>query len=428
MPLWLPILASAAGLVYAAHRDSNKDEVNDKREMEREAWRLWRRKITSLSASQNSTDPRTFRSSRIHRDPSISSSLEIQNDDGKTAMSISEISDPNPKIWVNVDESVGNPISRLNPLLSAVPLAVVGGDAATTRYMRVELAGNLTRAADGGGYRALKVGGGGIEKHARLFSPNQLRGLVTVAALWQIASVAVAQKHLHDISKKLETINRQIEQMSKHLKDDRISKVLGCRKYFAERLNDIECGIIMPDRSKTVIENQCMEILKVEEHLRIDLKREINKEMNLGESFNEQVRDVVQLTQQLLICIETRLLGYNLMAEDGSFVDNRLNEARRDMTCLKEQLACFADYMFDTLSEEASFWGNIGKYEEALALLEDLEPREKFEESFGHVCNEIEVAQNILEQRKAPQEILLKVNGGNIDGFAVEEGSRFMPG
>ena len=430
----MPWPIALAGLVYAVYREFNKNKVNERREEERDEWRLWSRKIASLSTSQHFTDPKAFRSSGVHRDLSSSSNLEIQDDNGETVVSISEICDPMPRSWVNVHESRENPISRLNPLLSAIPLAAIGGDISTTRYMRVNIAGSLTRAADGDGFRAwsMKVGGRGIEEHARLFSPNELGGLVTLGAFWQIASIAVAQKHLYDINKKLESISRRIEEISTFLKDDRISKVLGARKYFTQVFNDIGRGLIMLDESRVVIENQCAEISKVEDHIWNDLKREVNKikEANLGESFNRQLQDVAQLTQQLFACIETKLLGNNLMAIDGrdeSFVDNRLYGAQRDITYLKEQLIRFADYMFDTLSEDASFWGNVGKFEEVLDVLEDLRPRNKFEEAFGHVYDEIEVTQNILEQRKAPQEILLKVNGGNIDGFAVTEGSRFAP-
>ena len=424
---------------YVDYRNKNKNKVNKRRRKELRAWRKWRQQLESKRFDQDSNSDEMSASRRhlayskvLHDSPF---SLEIQNENGETAISISEIGDPKPRRWETVRESGENPISRLTSLLQAGPLAAIREEVGKSKYMEVfldkykiaDLASvNPDKAVKEGAKRAFVVENGRIKEHAQLLEPNQLMEIISAGLAWQIASLAVAQKHLHDINKKLEAIDRKIEDVHAFQKNERISQILGCRKYFVQISEDIENGIIIPGRSKTVIESQCVEILKVEEHLRLDLKEAFDrmKEAELGEEFSEQLSGSVELVQQLFFCIETRLLGYSLMAiecEDENFVSNRLNGVRRDMGYLEGLVAHFADCIVDKLGEEASFWGNIGKFEEALSVLKHLQLRDEFEKLFGHVYEEFKMARSIIEQRKEPQEILLKVNGEKIEGFAVAE-------
>ena len=427
MPLPLVLVGAAAlgSAVYAGARDSNKDEVNNQRKKERDQWRRWSRQIANLTPYKNYADSTGFSPSKVRRDSS--SSLEIQDQSGETAMYISEIKDPKSRIWENVHESEQNPISRLNPLLSFVPLALIRADLATTKYMVVECSGPLIKAAgENGLFRAIVKEGGQFKENAFLSEPNRLSSIVSLGAFWQIASIALAQKHLHDINQKLNIIGRQIEEISKFQKNERISKVSGCRRYFIQMLDDLKNGIIVPERTKTIIETQCVEVLKVEDHLQLDLQNTLEEMNSIGleESFTTQVQQQTELLAQLFVCLETRLIGYSLIAiagEDESFVNNRLRGIRHDISRLKQQVVHYADYIFDKLSEEVSFWGNVGKFEEVLIVLAKLRPRERLEKSFGRVYDGIALTQTILDQRKRPQKILIKVNGNAIDGFSVNE-------
>lgn len=435
MPLPLIPLAVVGVLGYALYRDKNKDNVNDERQKEREEWRKW---IAQLKAGgfrfDGTASPTSSPTSSMYAGLSTTprdslSTFEIHNENDELVISISEVADPKTRKWRGVHEPGGNLISNLNPLLSVVPTAIIGGNVATTKYMVVQSGGALSMAKDiPGAYEPLVRENGKIVEHARLFSPGQLGNMVSVAAVWQVASFVVAQKHLADINKKLELIGRELEEVRAHQKNDRTSKILGCRRYFEQISADIEHGTILSERSKGVIENQCVEILKVEEFLRLEVEALFEKmrETSLGELFNEQLEKLVELVQQLFVCIATRLLGYNLMAiesEDESFVSNRLSGVQRDIGLLEHLISRVADYIVDSLKEEVSFWGDVGKFEDALRMLKTLQPREKFEASFGHVYEEINMAQNIIEQRKAPLEILLKVKGQEIEGFAVADGS-----
>ena len=70
--------------------------------------------------------------------------------------------------------------------------------------MEVVVDGTLARAADGSGLLPFVRGPNGrIVEQARLFDAANLQRMVSAAALWQVASVIVAQKHLADISGRL---------------------------------------------------------------------------------------------------------------------------------------------------------------------------------------------------------------------------------
>ena len=429
MALWPPV-------GYAIYRNRNKNKVDCKRRIERDAWREWIEEFQTRDFGFNTADPSSPPSRQTSTVPEASSfsttlrdsqsRLEIRNENDESVMSIFELSDIKKTRWTAIQESTENPISRLNPLLSAVPIAAISGNIATTKYMAVQLAGDLTKAANDVGFRAWTVNEAGIKEHARLFSPDQLNGFVSGATIWQIASIIVAQKHLADINKKLERIGDAIEEVRKHQEDKRLSTIMGCREYFVDISEEIELNVSILDRLEDVIEPQCVELLKIENHLRLDLQSIVGKmeEDDLGESLNREMENFMKLVQHLLLCIETKLIGYNLMAI-GSKSENvvivRLNKITRNVEELETQIIRVAGYIVSKLSEEVSFWGSIGKFEETLVALKKLQPRDKFENLFEGVYGGINMVQNIVEQKKAPREILLKVNGQEVEGFAVAE-------
>jgi len=56
-----------------------------------------------------------------------------------------------------------------------------------------------------------------------LFKPGSLTSTVSIGAVWTIASVAPARKHPHDISKKLDRISDQLEDIGRFQKEERLS-------------------------------------------------------------------------------------------------------------------------------------------------------------------------------------------------------------
>ncbi len=133
------------------------------------------------------------------------SSLVIKSDSENPLITFSLVDVPqNTNLnWQQILESDNTGISRFNSLLQAVPNLVTKAHIATTQYLKSDIPLESLTLAKGStseyrGYtRDLK---GQFEKHAKLTSADDLTNIVNAAALFQIASVILAQKHLADIN------------------------------------------------------------------------------------------------------------------------------------------------------------------------------------------------------------------------------------
>lgn len=429
LPL-IPAGLAVAGGVYVVDRLRKQDSLNDKMKEERSTWLTLDQQFISLRSDKNRSldqapasfqnfDPSTFR-----RD--FSSSLEIQNAHEEPFLSISEIPDPRPQKWKSVHEPKEHPISRLNTLLSAVPNAAVAVNVATTKYMVVQLAqrsvDDLAKAADGSGYRAIVCEGNKIVEQARLFPPNRLKSIVGAGLLWRIASIAVAQKHLMDIDRRLEGIRRRIEKIRAHQENERVSTLWGCMNYCLEVYEDIEHGNISTTASRE-IESNWRDLLKMTGHLRTDFEStaEEVKQASFGKEFDESRTELDKILQEMFVHIEAKLLCCQLMAiggEDAKCLGRRLRRIRSDLDSLGDYIGSFFQCVIYALGNEPSFW-NLGEPEHSLQALKELRIHGELIKSFEHACDDFRIAQRILEQRKAPAEIQLKVIGGRIEAYSV---------
>lgn len=131
-------------------------------------------------------------------------------------------------------DAAGLGIDRLSPLLQAVPSLTVAGEVATNHLMEVVINGPLCAAADGDGFRAFTREAGRIKENARLFNPEKLQQLVSSAAMFQIASAVVAQKHLADISAKLSEIIAGVNAIAEFLDRERSAKINAAVSYLEQ--------------------------------------------------------------------------------------------------------------------------------------------------------------------------------------------------
>lgn len=112
--------------------------------------------------------------------------------------------------------------------------------------MEVVIDGALVRASDGNGFRAMSMGADGIREQARLFEAGDLTNLVNAAAVWQLASVVVAQKHLADISEKLTEIKEAVTSISDFLDAERRSVIQGTYQYLSQACEVLTQGELSP--------------------------------------------------------------------------------------------------------------------------------------------------------------------------------------
>lgn len=250
--------------------------------------------------------------------------LELQDEAGDRFFSLGNIAEPQGR-WHAVD---GNDegVSRLNAFVQAVPAlgtaAEVAG-ATGTRYMEVVCKGDLVKAVNGGGYRGFSMGAEGVKEHANLFGVDKLAALANASAVMNIASVALAQKHLADISEKLTEIKKDVGQVAAFQKAERRAALTGSIAYFEQ----VAPALLEGEHEASVqgqIERHEADLIRVQHHLEADLQTAVEALESIRDGgwftssqfvqdVEKQQREINGLLRQLLYCLQTRALGWQLL-------------------------------------------------------------------------------------------------------------------
>ena len=316
-----------------------------------------------------------------------SGALVIVAEDEEPVLSLARISEPSEQAGWHPIGASDDGISQLNPLLAAVPSLAVAGEVATTKYMEVICKGALAAArGKGGGSRGFSIGANGIKEHARLFEPNQLAAMVNVSALMNVASIALAQKHLADISRKLGEIKRAIEDIAKFQGDERRSKLSGSIRYFEQVAPGVLAGE-RPERVLNQIEHHEAELLQVQEHIEEDFRSELRKlhdfkgdewfgSAETKATIEKHQQGVARLYRELILCLRARSCGWQLLrlfpgeeigkAHRRQAIQNSLNELATDRKLMTETDALLRK----RVHELSSSWNAVTTINERkLALL-----------------------------------------------------------
>lgn len=351
--------------------------------------------------------------------------LEVTNEAGETLLAVAKVPDPGPVKWEDATGAKGKrtQISGLNQLLSAAADLGIAGEFLSSNYMEVVVpAGEkLADAAAGGGALRgfFKDAKGQIKGHAELFKPEQLQRLVSGAVLLNIASVALAQKHLHDISKKLDRISGQLEEVGRFQKEERFSSLEGVLREFMQMKREMADNNFDHIQPATVM-SECIQLSKIERHISKDVSRALEKLKNaggLGSKFDEAMLGVVRLLKEHHLCVIAKLYGCQIMAivsKDPDWLDSRLDDVQDDIKCLYEHYDSTVDAVLSTLGK--------GKFNpDSLELLSRLRSSDELENIGWSVKAEMAATRELVWSRNAPVSVLLKVNGGEISGFVVAE-------
>lgn len=226
-------------------------------------------------------------------------------------------------------------VARLGSLLQALPSLLTAGESSRTQLMEVVVKGDLVRAADGNGFRALAMGPKGVKEHARLFNPEKLQNVINAGAVWQVASVVVAQKHLADISKKLDTISEGVTHLSRFVDQDRKARIEGAYRYLAQAGAALEAGEIPPS-VRIELEACERELLSITIHMQKQLLDGFAKVVphaetvgtdELALNISKKIREQEMLLQDLALGIRTRICAWHVLSLFPG--EPKLKEARR---------------------------------------------------------------------------------------------------
>lgn len=213
-------------------------------------------------------------------------------------------------------------ISRLSTLCQAIPSLLVAGEASGKRLMEVVINGDLVRAADGNGLRAFAIASDGIKEHARLFDVQNLQNLINAAAIWQIASVVVAQKHLADISRKLDEIKNCVFGISRFLDNQRKSRIHAIYTYLGQVYQAIQGGDL-PDTAQNELENCERDLLEIQHHLEMEYRQKVDKKVEHTETFGTEdlttdvtnkMKELDLLAEDISLCMKTRVAAWHVLS------------------------------------------------------------------------------------------------------------------
>nr|WP_246337446.1 hypothetical protein [Azospirillum oleiclasticum] len=363
-------------------------------------------------------------------DQSPGTALIIGASAGKPVLSLTRVSEPSPRTWHPIGES-DDSIARLNPLLPAVPSLATALEMARTHYMEVMVDGSLVQA-NGGGFRGWVQGADGkIVEQARLFDASTLSNLVNATALFQIASVAVAQKHLADISRKLSAIKAAVDRIQRFQNNERRSVLTGAIRYFEQIAPSVLAGELS-DGIRHQIERHEAQLLQVQEHLLEDIRHESHairmvKDSGLG---SKGMQDAIRAHQdlladlygQLFLCIRARACGWQLLQVfpgEAGLKDSRRRSILEALGTLDRNGDLLRDTdrsMRDKVKTLSSFWNSAATLNQRKLDLLAWNGRLMAEvvackEQIGE---DIRAAEAMSAERLQPVRLMLKLDGDRI--------------
>lgn len=328
-----------------------------------------------------------------------------------------------------LDTKSNKSISRLSVLCQAVPSLLVAGESSGKRLMEVVINGDLVRAADGNGLRAFAMNGKSIAEQARLFEVGNLQNMINAAAIWQIASVVVAQKHLADISRKLDEIKAGVQHISQFLENQRKSRVLATYDYLGQVYLAIKGGDL-PDSSRINLESCERDLLEIQLHLEMEYRQKVDKKVEHTETFGteeltndigKKISELDELTEDIALCQKTRIAAWHVLSLFPG--DAQLKVARRaSIQKSIDSLSRLAPHLEESLKSEIaavdSFW-NTGSTLEARkrglkskCMTAAGSLKSKARQSSEHVIH----SERILLEHDQPTRLYLQFENGELIG------------
>jgi hypothetical protein len=273
-----------------------------------------------------------------------------------------------------VNQSIGVE-SRISALMQVAPSLLVAQSQSGKQLMEVVVNGPLVRAADGNGFRAMVVSDGRITEHARLLEAKDLGNLINAAAVWQLASVIVAQKHMADISQKLTELKEAVDAISEFLDQGRRSVIKGAYQYLAQAYEVLTHGELSP-AIRGELEACERELLAVQTHLVAECHAQALEVPNDEDTFGtdslhkntvKKYNKLGHIISDLDLCVKTRSLNWYVLSlypgEQSLKVvrRNSIEQGLEELTVLEQLIV---KQRKTDLNKFKAFWNSIDTLDE----------------------------------------------------------------
>lgn len=327
-----------------------------------------------------------------------------------------------------------NSISKLGTLFQAAPALLIAGKTSSKRLMEVVINGDLVRAADGNGLRAFAMSAEGIKEHARLFEVSNLQNMVNAAAIWQIASVIVAQKHLADISRKLDEIKAGVQGISRFLDNQRKARIESTYQYLAEVCQAIQAGEL-PNSVRNQLEDSERDLLEIQRHLAREYQQKASVKIEHKETFGTEeltndlsakIDELGELAEDMALCIKTRIAAWYVLSLYPG--EQKLKDARRlsIQYAIDDylKLTSHNDYLVHEISGIDSFWNKKTTLEKRRIYLLDKCKQvavQAIEQKAKQSRDAIQYSNQLMLENDRPTRIFYQIEDGVCSGFRQGE-------
>lgn len=337
-------------------------------------------------------------------------------------------------------------IARLNPLLQLVPNILSSAALASGRYMEVIVNGPLATAADKSLLRPFVTGADGkIIEMAKLADPTALSTVVSGATVFQVVSVIVAQKHLADISKKLSEIKVGVERILAFQQDERSSGITGSLIHLQQLSQAVLNGELSPS-SRQALESHEAALLKIQEHLTIEIQRESERTESLKDTNSipfgsKGMHDVIvshqillgELCEQWVLCLRARAAAWQLLSAfpgEPNLKNAReihIQESIENLSTPDGLLATTSARMKKKIDELRSIWNmqttlDARKSDLKVWLQNDLP---NLRRSISDVNKELVQGNAMMLEQCAPLRLMVRVRDGQVtDAYDMSESEK----
>lgn len=234
--------------------------------------------------------------------------------------------------------SAGGFTRVLEPIMQVAPSIGTAAMANSRRLFEVVVDGKLAAASDGNGLRAWVTNASGIKQHGRLFEPTSLQNVANAAAIWQIVSVAVAQKHLADISATLKRVESKVDGIQRYMEAARFAVIQSVMNYLRAAKDAVANGEFL-ERTRVKLEDFDVELERAALSLIDQIRREADGELapdayGSGERYKSALAKHQKLSRhvdELTLCNEVRLANWylcSLYPDQSKVLEPRLAHIR----------------------------------------------------------------------------------------------------
>ena len=268
-------------------------------------------------------------------------------------------------------------MSRLSAGLQAVPSLLVQQAHQGRHLMEVVINNPLAKAPSGAHYLPWARGADNkIIEQAKLLKPEGLSSLVNGAMIWQVASVVVAQKHLADISAKLDELKQGIDDLKDQFQDKLDGDIEGTYRYLRSVAKLLERGEVN-EATRNELESCRRELLQIESGLIKMFKRRLDQAIEHKETVGtedllsdtlKRYNELDKITISLMTCFKTEALAWYVLSLFPG--EDAMAQVWKEETI--ESMAAFAR-MQDKIKETAKV--DVGRFKSMFNFESTLEER-----------------------------------------------------